>query len=261
VNGRADFRIVCEVEPPSRPDLRHLHDQVAALAGVATDFLVPDNHIGRATVSSLAVADEVQRRGARAIACLNCRDRNVLGLHRDLLTAATYGIERLLCVYGDDPRHGTRATDLTTRTMVDAIRAYDDSPALAGHPPFELGVATALNPVPGWKRDADFVFTQVSFALADLFRWRDATALNAPVYAGVMVLQSARTAAAVPGIAVPDDLLARVRADPRAGVDAACAATAAIHAHGGFAGVHLVALGRYREMAARLPYAQAQCVS
>ena len=34
--------------------------------------------------------------GARAIACLNARDRNVLGFRRDLLTAAAYGVDEFL---------------------------------------------------------------------------------------------------------------------------------------------------------------------
>ena len=42
--------------------------------------------------------------GGRSIACLNARDRNLLGLQRDLLTAAAYGVNQFLFVYGDEPR-------------------------------------------------------------------------------------------------------------------------------------------------------------
>ena len=76
---------MCEVEPPTRPDLRRVRHQIGVLAPVADSFLVPDNHIGRATVSSVAVANEVQAMGASGIACLNARDRNLLGFRRDLL--------------------------------------------------------------------------------------------------------------------------------------------------------------------------------
>jgi 5,10-methylenetetrahydrofolate reductase len=41
--------------------------------------------------------------GGRSIACLNARDRNLLGFRRDLLTAAAYGVDEFLFVYGDDP--------------------------------------------------------------------------------------------------------------------------------------------------------------
>ena len=86
------FEIICEIEPPTRPDLTHVRHQIGVLSAVADAFLIPDNHIGRATVSSVAVAHEVQAMGGRSIACLNSRDRNLLGFRRDLLTAAAYGV-------------------------------------------------------------------------------------------------------------------------------------------------------------------------
>ena len=92
------FQVVCEIEPATRPDLRHVRHQIGVLSKVASAFLIPDNHIGRATVSSVAVAHEVALMGGRAIACLNARDRNLLGLRRDLLTAAAYGVDQFLFV-------------------------------------------------------------------------------------------------------------------------------------------------------------------
>ena len=80
--------------------------QIAAMSRVASSFLIPDNHIGRATVSSIAVAHEVSQMGGDAVACLNARDRNVLGFRRDLLTAAAYGVNQFLFVYGDRPETG-----------------------------------------------------------------------------------------------------------------------------------------------------------
>jgi len=62
------FEIVCEIEPPVRPDLTHARHQIGVLTAVSGTFLIPDNHIGRATVSSIAVAHEVQAMGGRSIA-------------------------------------------------------------------------------------------------------------------------------------------------------------------------------------------------
>ena len=106
------FELIAEIEPATRPDLTRVRHQVGVMAPVADAFLVPDNHLGRATVSSIAVAHEVAGMGAKAIACLNSRDRNRLGFRRDLLTAAAYGVDRLLCVFGDEPASGGRTTDL-----------------------------------------------------------------------------------------------------------------------------------------------------
>src|SRR6266508_2838846 len=109
------FQVICEVEPPTRPDLKKVRHQIGVMSPSADAFLIPDNHIGRATVSSVAVANEVQLMGARGIACLNSRDRNLLGFRRDLLTAAAYGVDRFLFVYGDKPTAGSRTSELTVR--------------------------------------------------------------------------------------------------------------------------------------------------
>ena len=65
------FELICEIEPATTPDLTRVRHQIGVLSQVATTFLIPDNHIGRATVSSVAVAHEVQQMGGRSIACLN----------------------------------------------------------------------------------------------------------------------------------------------------------------------------------------------
>src|SRR6188472_3393540 len=116
------FEIVCEIEPPARPDLTHARHQIGVLTAVSGTFLIPDNHIGRATVSSIAVAHEVQAMGGRAIACINSRDRNLLGFRRDLLTAAAYGVDQFLLVFGDRPSSGQGTGQLTVRSMVEECR-------------------------------------------------------------------------------------------------------------------------------------------
>ena len=40
------FEIVCEIEPPVRPDLTHARHQIGVLTAVSGTFLIPDNHIG-----------------------------------------------------------------------------------------------------------------------------------------------------------------------------------------------------------------------
>src|SRR3954449_9077222 len=141
------FKVVCEIEPPTRPDLMHVRHQIGVLAPVAGSFLIPDNHIGRATVSSVAVAHEVQAMGGRAIACINARDRNLLGFRRDLLTAAAYGVDRFLLVYGDAPSSGQRTGQLTVRSMLSEVRAF----AASTDRPLRTGVSARLAPLPTWK--------------------------------------------------------------------------------------------------------------
>src|SRR6204780_2584448 len=125
------FEIICEIEPPTRPDPLHVRHQIGVLSKVASEFLIPDNHIGRATVSSVAVAHEVEQMGGRSIACLNARDRNLLGFRRDLLTAAAYGVDQFLFVYGDKPSSGGRTGELNVRAMIEEVRSRPDDPAFA----------------------------------------------------------------------------------------------------------------------------------
>src|SRR3954465_13604678 len=141
------FELVLEIEPPTRPSLVHARHQIGVLGKVADAFLVADNHLGRATVSSLAVAPEVAQMGGRAIACLNSRDRNVLGFRRDLLTAAAYGVDEFLFVYGDRPETGARSHDLTVRSMLQEARRFAADRQLAPRP-FRLGVTSRLGPLP-----------------------------------------------------------------------------------------------------------------
>jgi methylenetetrahydrofolate reductase (NADPH) len=250
------FELICEIEPPTTPDLGHVRDQIDALGPVTSAFLVPDNHIGRATVSSVAVAHEVAAMGGRSIACLNARDRNLLGFQRDLLTAAAYGVDQFLFVYGDKPASGGRTGELTVRTMIEEARAFTERPGLDRTSPFRIGAAAGLGPLPGWKCQADFLFVQVGFDLDALLRWREQIELDIPVYAGVMTLASGtmarNLAATIPDIAIPAALVRSVEQDPMAGVEAACELVLEIRDSQAFEGVHLVPVSRYRQVAGRL---------
>jgi methylenetetrahydrofolate reductase (NADPH) len=248
------FEIICEVEPATRPDVMHVRHQIGALSEVATAFLIPDNHIGRATVSSIAVAHEVRLMGGRSIACINARDRNVLGFQRDLLTAAAYGVNEFLFVYGDRPETGARSDDLTVKAMITEARDFAERTEMIDS--LRLGVATGLRPIPSWKQGADFLLAQVTYSIDDLLRWRSSIEFDGPIYAGVIVLPSSAMArklsADVPQLAVPETVIGQLERDRGSGVDIACDHIKAIHESGAFDGIHLIPVNRYREMAARL---------
>ena len=243
-----DFEVVWEIEPPIRAEPRFLDAQLDSSVGVATSILVPDNHTGRATVSSIAIARAVGGRGQRATACLNARDRNLLGLRRDLLTCAFDGVEDLLLVYGDEPDIGTRASDLSVRTMLEECRL--------NAPDVRASVTTRLGPLPAWKREADRLFVQVSYDVDALLRWRDQLAFAGPVLPAVMVVPSTamahRLAARVPQLRVPETWLRQIDRDPDAGVELAAELAERIRDTGAFDGIHIVSGRRHRQAALRL---------
>jgi methylenetetrahydrofolate reductase (NADPH) len=256
MNVGREFEIVCEIEPPTRPDLMHVRHQIGVLSSVASTFLIPDNHIGRATVSSVAVAHEVEQMGGRSIACLNARDRNLLGLRRDLLTAAAYGVDQFLFVYGDRPSSGARTAQLTVRTMIDELRAFPEMQSSDSVRPFRVGVAAGSGPLPTWKCEADYLFAQVRFSLDELLRWRSEIIFDGPVYAGVMVVPSVtmgrKISADIQQLAVPSAWLDAIEDDSAAGVRLACDLVMDIKDSGAFDGVHLIPVSKYRAVAADL---------
>jgi methylenetetrahydrofolate reductase (NADPH) len=250
------FSILCEIEPPRRPELSHVHQQIRVLGPAADAFLIPDNHLGRATMSSVAVAHEVIEMGGRSIAAINARDRNLLGFRRDLLTAAAYGVDHFLCVYGDPPQVGRRAEDVTVRGMIDEIHHYGRGPLFEGFSPFRVGTVARIGQPLRWKVRADFLFVQITYALDRLVRWRRSLRYDGRVYAGVLVLAGSRMArrvnATLPDVRVPQPVIDKLDGDPELGVELACEQIDALRASGAFDGVHLIPVGRYREVAARL---------
>ena len=247
------FELVCEVEPATKPDLRDVRHQIGVMSRIASAFLIPDNHIGRATVSSIAVAHEVDLMGGRAIACINARDRNILGFRRDLLTAAAYGVREFLFVYGDRPETGARSDDLTVHRMLDEARSFSAQQADCD---LRLAVTTRPAAMPAWKLEADALFVQVTHDVDALVDWRRSTSFAGPVYAGVLVFGSAAMAqklsADVPQLAAPPSTIEALERDPTAGVRLAVDTVLAIRESGAFAGAHVVPVRKYRELAATL---------
>jgi len=247
------FEVVCEIEPPTSADMGVVREQIAVLRRSCDAFLVPDSHLGRATVSSVAVAHEVAYLQGRAVACLNARDRNLLGFRRDLLTAAAYGVEELLFVYGDAPRDGERSS-LTVRKMLEEMRSNHD----AGR--FRVGVtADVTRDLPGWKRGADFAYTQISFDEKAVTRWRDRTGFEGQVYAGVVVLASDKMAIRlrelIPGFEVSDALMADLARGGSVGVDLAVEQVLRLRDSGAVDGVHLIPSRQFRRTADALEHA------
>jgi 5,10-methylenetetrahydrofolate reductase len=182
-------------------------------------------------VSSVAVAHEVDLMGGRSIACLNARDRNVLGLRRDLLTASAYGVDEFLFVYGDQPAAGERTGQLTVRSMIEHLRRFGEE--YHGRPDaFRVGVTTRLLPLPAWIQ------------------------FDGDMYVGVMVVPSPAMArklmASIPEITVPPRWLEAIERDRDAAVELACELAEAVAESRAFQGVHLVPGVRYRQVAARL---------
>lgn len=208
------FRIIYEVEPPRDPDLTRFFRQLEIFGGVVDAVLIPDNHLGRPALSSVALAVAARREGHRPIVALNARDRNHLRLRSDLLTLQAFGIDEVLLLYGDVIEHGR--SDLTVRRML------EDTEASEG---MRRGVVAPVAKPLAWRSGADFLVTQLGMeGLAAASRLRSG-GWPKPIYAGTAALATKqlaqRVVSGIPGFVVADGYFDAFDADPEAGF--ACA--------------------------------------
>jgi methylenetetrahydrofolate reductase (NADPH) len=172
------------------------------------------------------------------------------------LTAAAYGVNHFPFVYGDAPKEGRRTEDLTVRGMINEVRNFGTGELFEGYTNFRIGTVVKPGRSLAWRASADFVFVQITFAFDRLFGWRESLDYDGKMYAGVLVLASARMArrvnASIPDIRIPARIIDKLESDPEYGLDLALEQIESLRESGLFDGVHLVPVGRYREIAARL---------
>lgn len=234
------FRLIYEIAVPREPDLQKIQTQIEIFGPVVDAILVPDNHLGQAAMSSVAVAVEVRRQGFDPIVALNARDRNLLRLRSDLITLQTYGINEVLFVRGD-PVPDTRS-DLKLGRML-------DESALRG---FRRGVTSVVGKPITWRSRADFLFTQLAFGHGKPGYWREAQGFSHPLYCGVIALPNQELArkflSNIPGLKAPSGYLEAFDRDGEAGFQAAISELDDLH-RAGVDGAHLVVPARWRRFA------------
>src|SRR3954451_1941487 len=121
---------------------------------------------------------------ARVTAVLNARDRNRLGLRRDLLGLLALGVRDVLLLRGDPPEDSAEDGPLGVRAMLDEARALADEHEVT----LRVGVVAPLGrPLARWKRAADTIWLPPSFSVPDVTRWREDADVSVPVRAGVIV--------------------------------------------------------------------------
>jgi 5,10-methylenetetrahydrofolate reductase len=140
--------------------------------------------------------------------------------------------------------------------MVEELRAFPERYPGTAKQLFRVGVSAGLEPLPAWKRDADFLFVQVGFSVEAFTRWRTSIEFDGPVYAGVMVVPSVGMArkigTEISQLAVPDTWVRAIDADSNAGVRLACDLVVDLRETGLFDGAHLIPVSKYRELASDL---------
>jgi homocysteine S-methyltransferase len=236
--ARGEFVTSVEIVPPRGVDAAKMLEGVAALQRAGVDAVnVPDGPRAQSRMGALMTSLLIEQRiGIETVTHYCCRDRNLLGMLSDLLGASAMGLRNVLLITGDPPKMGpypdaTAVFDIDSIGLTNLVsrlnRGLDPGGHAIGRPTaFAIGVGVnpaAIDPAYElrrfeWKVDAgaEFAITQPVFDVEQLERFLGSIAhVRIPVIAGIWPLVSARNAEflanEVPGVVVPDAVIARMR--------------------------------------------------
>ncbi len=230
--------VTVELDVPKGLEIANTLARAKTLAAAGVDaFNLAENPLARIRMGNLALASRLQAEtGVEVIVHITGRDRNLLGLHSELMGAHLLGIRNVLAVTGDPVATGAEAGasnvfDLNSIGLLSLLDALNHGRNLFGA---DVGGTTgflagcAFNPnvadLSGQLRKlekklaagARFVQTQPVFDPRVLERLVAATRpLGVPVLLGLMPLVGERNAEflhnEVPGIVLPDAVRERMR--------------------------------------------------
>jgi 5,10-methylenetetrahydrofolate reductase len=268
------FVVTSECAPPDSADPRAVLDHVHHYNGCVDALNVTDGPTAHIHMSSLGVSFLLARAGWEPVMQMTCRDRNRIAIQGDLLSASALGIRNLVCLTGDGIANGDDPDakpvfDLDVVSLLDTARrmrddgVYRSGGKLAAPPRLFLGAVDNpfmppfdLRPMRLAKKieaGAQFVQTQYCFDIKMLERYmtrvREAGLHDrCCIIVGVGPIVSPRAArwmrAHVPGIHIPDDVIARLEQarDPHSeGIRMCIETIQQIRAIEGVAGIHLMA--------------------
>jgi methionine synthase / methylenetetrahydrofolate reductase(NADPH) len=236
--ANGEFVTTIEITPPKGPNAASMLKGVEAIRDAGVDAVnVPDGPRAQNRMGAIAVSVLVQQRiGIEAVLHYCCRDRNLLGMHSDLLGCAALGIRNLLLITGDPPKMGpypdaTAVFDIDSIGLTNMVNLMNHGLDLGGNSfgeatTFTIGVGVNPGHVDldyelrrlDWKvkAGAEYAITQPVFDAAQLERFLERIEdMHLPVVAGIWPLLSYRNAQfmnnEVPGVTVPDDVMERMR--------------------------------------------------
>ena len=271
------FAVTAELNPPDSADPRDVLAAAEPLKHVVDAINATDASGANCHMSSMGIASILSRAGIDVVLQISCRDRNRIAIQGDVLGAAAMGVGNMLCLTGDGVAVGDQpgarpvfdfdSVSLlrTVRTMRDEGKFLSGRPITAPPRVFLGAVENACIPPYELRADrlakkvvagADFIQTNYVFDVALLERFmarvRDLGCdRKVFILAGVGPLPSPRAARwlrdHVPGIHIPDRLIARVEGSANPGEEGkriCIELIQQIREVKGIAGVHLMAYRR-----------------
>jgi len=277
-----EFVLTTEVKPPRGPDTAKFMEELKVIKGLKeiTAVNVIDSPSARLYMSSLGASIMLRQSGLEPIFQMVCRDRNVLALESDLISAAAFGIENILALTGDHAKAGAsdhpnarQVYDLDSTSLIRVISMMNGGTdvtgkELNGKPGFYAGgaISPAVKPVEPEvlkvrrKLDAgaQFFQTQAVFDAAVIEEFMSKADelvgdVRRKVIAGMIPLASEKMIAflnRLPGIKVPDDVAKKVvsSGDPAgAGVGITLELIDRVKSMG-LGGAHIMPVGRVNSL-------------
>ncbi len=236
--ARGEFVTTIEITPPKGPNPEAMLKSVQAIKEAGVDGVnVPDGPRAQNRMGAIAVAVLLQQRvGIEAVLHYCCRDRNLLGMHSDLLGCAALGLRNLLLITGDPPKMGpypdaTAVFDIDAIGLTNMVSLMNRGLDLGGNPfgePTKFTIGVGVNPGHldldyelrrlEWKvkAGAEYAITQPVFDVVVLEKFlKRIENMRLPIVAGIWPLLSYRNAQfmnnEVPGVAVSDEVMERMR--------------------------------------------------
>jgi homocysteine S-methyltransferase len=233
-----EFVTTIEITPPKGPNPEAMIQSVRAIRAAGVDAVnVPDGPRAQNRMGAIAVATLLERNvGIEPVLHYCCRDRNLLGMHSDLLGCAALGIRNLLLITGDPPKMGpypdaTAVFDIDSIGLTNMVSLMNRGLDLGGNPfgePTKFTIGVGVNPGHldldyelrrlEWKvkAGAEYAITQPVFDVEVLERFlRRIEDMRLPIVPGIWPLLSYRNAQfmnnEVPGVSVSDEVMERMR--------------------------------------------------
>jgi homocysteine S-methyltransferase len=239
------FVISVEIDPPRSIRIDRTIEAARLLQAAGVDVVnVSDSAMARVRMGALPVALGIQHDvDLECIVHLTTRDRNLMAIESELLGAHALGVRNILALTGDPPRvgdypTGTGVWDVDSVGLVEILARLNRGEDQAGSPIGQRAgfvICCALDPTADnqareWERlerklqkGAHLVMTQplydvpqVEAMMAEARRRFGPAGFPVPLLLGVLPLQSARHAEflhnEVPGITIPDETRAALRA-------------------------------------------------
>jgi methionine synthase I (cobalamin-dependent)/5,10-methylenetetrahydrofolate reductase len=236
--AHGEFVTTIEIVPPKGPNPDGMVTSVRAIKEAGVDAVnVPDGPRAQNRMGAIAVAVLLQQRvGIETVLHYCCRDRNLLGMHSDLLGCAALGLRNMLLITGDPPKMGpypeaTAVFDIDAIGLTNMVSLMNRGLDLGGNPfgePTKFTIGVGVNPGHldldyelrrlDWKvkAGAEYAITQPVFDVDVLEKFlKRIEAMRLPIVAGIWPLLSYRNAQfmnnEVPGVSVSDEVMERMR--------------------------------------------------